>query len=143
MPHPLRVDMVQETSTSGSWETDCLPLKGIKIGVFWPVRRCFDPHGDHATHFVYAPRCLSPSALSQRARPSSHLPRPTPQWFNDSDPHILSRCRAAVDEAVALGAELVEVAIPDLELMRVAHTVTIGSEMHHCMQVGRGIWSQI
>ena len=31
------------------------------------------------------------------------------QWFNDSDPGVLSTCRAAVDEAVALGAELVEV----------------------------------
>lgn len=60
------------------------------------------------------------------------------QWFNDSDPHVLSCCRAAVDEAVALGAELVKVAVPDLELMRVAHTVTIVSEMHHCMQVGGG-----
>ena len=41
-----------------------------------------------------------------------------------------------MDAALSLGAELVEVAVPELELMRVAHTVTIVSEMHHCMQVG-------
>ena len=92
---------------------------------------------------LYMPPVVLALQLSQRARPSSHLPRLTLQWFNDSDPHVLSCCRAAIDEAVALGAELVEVAIPDLELMRVAHTVTIVSEMHHCMQVGRGIRSQI
>ena len=57
------------------------------------------------------------------------------QWFNDSDADVLSSCRLAVDKAVSLGAELVEVAVPELELMRVAHTVTIVSEMHHCMQV--------
>ena len=58
------------------------------------------------------------------------------QWFNDCDPDVLSCCRSAVDAAVSLGAELVEVVVPELELLRVAHSVTIVSEMHHCMQVG-------
>ncbi len=45
------------------------------------------------------------------------------RWFNDSDGEVLSCCRAAIDAAVAMGAELVPIAIPELELLRVAHTV--------------------
>ena len=62
---------------------------------------------------------------------------PPLQWFDDSDPEVLACCRAAVAEAQAQGAELVPVVLPELEMLRVAHSVTIVSEMHHCMQVGR------
>jgi Asp-tRNA(Asn)/Glu-tRNA(Gln) amidotransferase A subunit family amidase len=57
------------------------------------------------------------------------------QWFNDCEPEVLAACRSALDVAVSMGATLVPITIPELELLRVAHTVTIVSEMHHSMQV--------
>jgi Asp-tRNA(Asn)/Glu-tRNA(Gln) amidotransferase A subunit family amidase len=50
-------------------------------------------------------------------------------WFEDADPAVVAACRSAVDALVAGGATLVDVELPDLELCRVAHAVTILAEM--------------
>ncbi len=50
-------------------------------------------------------------------------------WFDDASEPVVAACRALLDHFVELGAELVEVEIPDLELCRIAHMVTITSEM--------------
>lgn len=50
-------------------------------------------------------------------------------WFEDADPGVVAVCRAALDGLVAGGAKLVEVDIPELELARIAHIVTIFGEM--------------
>jgi Asp-tRNA(Asn)/Glu-tRNA(Gln) amidotransferase A subunit family amidase len=50
-------------------------------------------------------------------------------WFEDADPAVVRACQALVDGLVARGAEVVPIEIPELELARVAHVVTILSEM--------------
>ncbi len=50
-------------------------------------------------------------------------------WFDDADPGVVAVCRRLVDQLAAEGASLVEVELPDLELCRVAHAVTILAEM--------------
>eukprot|EP00210_Caulerpa_lentillifera_P005856 g5600.t1 len=55
------------------------------------------------------------------------------EWFNDVDIEIKTQCREAVDLLMNLGMELITVVIPELELLRVAHTITIVSEMNHAM----------
>jgi len=69
------------------------PLRGLKIGVYWP-------------------------------------------WWNHSDKKVANACRQSLDYLTKeKGAELIEIEIPYLEQMRVAHVVTILSEMlagvHH------------
>ncbi|GLI59671.1 hypothetical protein VaNZ11_001610, partial [Volvox africanus] len=53
------------------------------------------------------------------------------EWFKHASPSVVEVCRAAVSELQSLGAELVPVVVPELEHLRVAHTVTIVSEMLH------------
>ena len=50
-------------------------------------------------------------------------------WFEDADPEVVEVCRALVARLVEAGAEVVEVELPDLELARLAHGITILSEM--------------
>lgn len=50
-------------------------------------------------------------------------------WFEDAQPAIVAACRAAVERLVAAGAEVVEVEIPELSLVRSSHLVSIVSEM--------------
>ena len=50
-------------------------------------------------------------------------------WFEDAEPAVVSRCKDAVAALEAAGAEVVEVTIPELEVMRVAHLITIVTEM--------------
>lgn len=51
-----------------------------------------------------------------------------PAWFNDAEDSIVESSAAAVETMKQLGAEMVELSIPDLELCRVAHTVTLSSD---------------
>lgn len=44
-------------------------------------------------------------------------------------------CRSALRTLEDLGAQIVSISIPELELLRVAHTVTIASEMRQKMNV--------
>jgi Asp-tRNA(Asn)/Glu-tRNA(Gln) amidotransferase A subunit family amidase len=57
-------------------------------------------------------------------------------WFEDAEPDQVTACRAALDWLQAAGASLVEVELPDLELARVAHAITITSEMNASMEAG-------
>ncbi|XP_076944890.1 fatty acid amide hydrolase-like isoform X2 [Bidens hawaiensis] len=51
------------------------------------------------------------------------------EWFSDCSDDIRSRCLKAIASLQKLyGWETVEVTIPDIEVMRLAHYVTIGSE---------------
>lgn len=52
-----------------------------------------------------------------------------PEWFDHCDDEIRSTCQASVDNLIKQGAKLVEVEIPELEEMRIAHAITILSEM--------------
>jgi len=50
-------------------------------------------------------------------------------WFDDAQSDIVAACNQSLEHFRAAGAEIVEVEIPDLELGRLAHTVSIASEM--------------
>jgi Asp-tRNA(Asn)/Glu-tRNA(Gln) amidotransferase A subunit family amidase len=50
-------------------------------------------------------------------------------WFRDADPEVVARSEALLRALVERGATLVEIEIPELESQRVAHIVTITSEM--------------
>jgi Asp-tRNA(Asn)/Glu-tRNA(Gln) amidotransferase A subunit family amidase len=50
-------------------------------------------------------------------------------WFNHANPEVVARCEALLKEFTRMGAELVDVVIPDLEAVRVGHVITILSEM--------------
>lgn len=50
-------------------------------------------------------------------------------WFRDAQPEVVRICETLLEQMCARGATLVEVEIPELELTRVAHLVSITSEM--------------
>ncbi len=50
-------------------------------------------------------------------------------WFEHADPDVVDACMKAVERLQREGAQVIDVAVDDLELIRVAHLVTIGSEM--------------
>lgn len=52
-----------------------------------------------------------------------------PAWFAAADPEIVRACRSVVDEWCARGATLVEVEVPDPDLVRLCHLVIIICEM--------------
>jgi Asp-tRNA(Asn)/Glu-tRNA(Gln) amidotransferase A subunit family amidase len=55
-------------------------------------------------------------------------------WFRHADSEIVSINQQLVDKLVAAGASIVEIQIPELDAMRIAHVVTILSEMALCMK---------
>ena len=55
------------------------------------------------------------------------------QWFQHADPEIVAACETMLRRFADLGAEIREITIPDLELNRVAHSMTILSEMAQSM----------
>ncbi len=50
-------------------------------------------------------------------------------WFEDASEDIVAACQKMLSHFEGLGAELVEVELPELSLLRVVHMVTIVSEM--------------
>jgi Asp-tRNA(Asn)/Glu-tRNA(Gln) amidotransferase A subunit family amidase len=50
-------------------------------------------------------------------------------WFRDATPEVAERCEGLLRALVERGATLVDIEIPELESQRVAHIVTITSEM--------------
>ncbi|MBM4353580.1 MAG: amidase [Deltaproteobacteria bacterium] len=50
-------------------------------------------------------------------------------WFEDATAPVVEACRKAIGHLVQAGAEVVEVEIPELELIRGVHLITIVSEM--------------
>lgn len=55
-------------------------------------------------------------------------------WFEDATEDVLSVARKAVEKLVAAGAEIVEIEIPELENLRIAHLITIASEQKAAME---------
>lgn len=54
-------------------------------------------------------------------------------WFEHAAPNIVQTCESLVQRLSAAGAEIVEIEIPGLDAMRIAHAVTILSEMSTSM----------
>jgi Asp-tRNA(Asn)/Glu-tRNA(Gln) amidotransferase A subunit family amidase len=50
-------------------------------------------------------------------------------WFEDADRDVVRACREALDALVSAGARVVEIDVPELNLLRTVHMVTIVSEM--------------
>jgi len=50
-------------------------------------------------------------------------------WFEHAEPEVVSACNAMVQKYEEMGCEIKDIVIPNLEANRVAHTVTIVSEM--------------
>ncbi|MHC1781751.1 MAG: amidase [Anaerolineaceae bacterium] len=57
-----------------------------------------------------------------------------PEWFGHAAPDIVKTCYAMVEQFKAAGAEVHEIVVPELDEMRVAHVITILSEMAVCMK---------
>jgi len=55
-------------------------------------------------------------------------------WFRHADAEIVAVCEAMLGEYEKMGCEIVEIVIPNLEANRIAHSVTITSEMAQAMQ---------
>ncbi len=55
-------------------------------------------------------------------------------WFRDADAEVVDACERMLGFFEKLGARLQEIDIPDLEPLRVAHAVTIVTEMTSAMQ---------
>jgi Asp-tRNA(Asn)/Glu-tRNA(Gln) amidotransferase A subunit family amidase len=63
-----------------------------------------------------------------------------PDWFQHADAEIVAICSQLLTELSHVGAAVQEIEIPDLELMRVAHAVTILSEMAASMSNLQAHW---
>ena len=50
-------------------------------------------------------------------------------WFDHAREEVVATTRKLLDELVSRGAEIVDIEIPELDALRVAHLVTISSEM--------------
>ena len=55
------------------------------------------------------------------------------EWFQHADSEVAAACEVMLKRFTDMGAAIREIVIPDLELNRVAHTVTIVSEMVQAM----------
>jgi Asp-tRNA(Asn)/Glu-tRNA(Gln) amidotransferase A subunit family amidase len=55
------------------------------------------------------------------------------QWFRHADPEVVAACEAMLKQFEAMGCTIHEVTIPNLEANRVAHAITIASEMAQAM----------
>jgi Asp-tRNA(Asn)/Glu-tRNA(Gln) amidotransferase A subunit family amidase len=54
-------------------------------------------------------------------------------WFQHADAEVVAACDVMLKRFEDMGAEIIEITIPDLELNRVGHLVTIASEMSQAM----------
>jgi Asp-tRNA(Asn)/Glu-tRNA(Gln) amidotransferase A subunit family amidase len=50
-------------------------------------------------------------------------------WFSDARNEVVAPCEELLRQFVSLGAQLVDVTVPDLRLIAIAHAVTIHTEM--------------
>ncbi len=55
-------------------------------------------------------------------------------WFEHAAPEVVQTCKAMLEQFKSAGAEVKEIAIPELDEIRIAHVVTILSEMAVCMK---------
>jgi Asp-tRNA(Asn)/Glu-tRNA(Gln) amidotransferase A subunit family amidase len=56
------------------------------------------------------------------------------EWFEHASPEVVKQCYLLVDEFKKAGGEIIEITIPELDEMRIAHATTILSEMALCMR---------
>jgi Asp-tRNA(Asn)/Glu-tRNA(Gln) amidotransferase A subunit family amidase len=56
------------------------------------------------------------------------------RWFEHASPAIVETCQLILNELQRLGAQVIEIEIPNLEAARVAHLVTIATEMMTAME---------
>ena len=66
-----------------------------------------------------------------------------PEWFNHATAEVVALNKAMVTELEKTGARVVEVTILQLDAMRVAHAVTILSEMAACMKNYPENWQEL
>lgn len=59
-------------------------------------------------------------------------------WFRHADAEVVAACEAMLKEYEKMGCEIVEIIIPNLEANRVAHSVTILTEMAQAMNATYG-----
>lgn len=89
---------------------------------------------DSTTSAAAAPSSSTTTSSSSSTQPLTGLKvgvyRP---WYSSAEPHVVAACDKALQVLQQLGAQLCEVVIPELELLRVAHVVTISSEIMHNM----------
>lgn len=60
-----------------------------------------------------------------------------PEWFHHADSEVVSVCEGLLHQFEQRGARLQKIVIPDLEAARVAHAVTISSEMAQAVEYPR------
>lgn len=65
------------------------------------------------------------------------LPTPCAQWFDHADSAIVKACRNGLDLMTQLGARVVDIILPELELMRVASSIIILTEL---FVINRHLW---
>jgi Asp-tRNA(Asn)/Glu-tRNA(Gln) amidotransferase A subunit family amidase len=58
-----------------------------------------------------------------------------PEWNEHADPEVVLVYKEMLAKLEQLGAEIIEIEIPELDEFRIAHAVTILSEMAMCMRV--------
>ncbi|KAF5832583.1 amidase signature domain-containing protein [Dunaliella salina] len=125
-------------SMEGAVEVDCT------VATIGPMCACVqDLVILHTIMSTYGPASLCPVRLPKGVpppgAPSTDNPKPLAgstggifwPWFEDADPEVVSTCKAAVEKLKEMGMEIKDVKIPELELMRIGHNVTILSEMQH------------
>ncbi|PKN85249.1 MAG: hypothetical protein CVU46_11745 [Chloroflexi bacterium HGW-Chloroflexi-8] len=56
------------------------------------------------------------------------------EWFDHASQEIVESCYSMLDRMQQMGARVVEIEIPELDEMRIAHAMTILSEMALCMK---------
>ncbi|MBM4314821.1 MAG: amidase [Deltaproteobacteria bacterium] len=55
------------------------------------------------------------------------------EWFRHAEREVVAACEAMLGEYEKMGCEVIEIVIPDLEANRIAHGITITSEMAQAM----------
>jgi Asp-tRNA(Asn)/Glu-tRNA(Gln) amidotransferase A subunit family amidase len=76
--------------------------------------------------------CLIPVVYEQRDLKPLKLGVYWP-WFEHAQPDIVARCKQLLAEFQQRGAEIVEIEVPDLNAARIAHLITIMTEMYSNM----------
>ena len=56
------------------------------------------------------------------------------EWFEHASPEVVKACYSMVDQFKKLGGQVVEITLPELDEMRIAHATTILAEMALCMR---------
>ncbi len=64
------------------------------------------------------------------------------EWFNHADPEIVAGNEAMLQKMADYGAEIVEIEIPELNEMRIAHSIAILSEMAASMKRHEAHWDE-